>query len=133
MRVGNDEDAAPRGEPANQTIQVDALTDVQLVEHGEDGNDAGVVSRAPPPLPQKRSAEPSRARVIALMLVAVAAGTAIALGLVHFLLPSAPPPTTFAAPTTVTAPPPSAPPPTLRHVRLDDELVIRAGAPATEE
>ena len=131
MRVGTDEDAAPRGEPANQTIQVDALTDVQLVEHDED---MGVVSRAPPPLPPKRSAEPSRARVFALLVVAVAAGTAIALGLVHFLLPSAPAPTaTFAAPTTVAAPPPSAPPPTIRHVRLDDELVIRAGAPATEE
>ncbi len=93
----------------NRTIQIDALTDVQLVaiEH-----DVEAVSAAPPPLP-RRPTGPSRARVIGLTALASFTGLALALLAVHFLFPILFP-----------APPPA---PTVRRVTLDEELVIRAG------
>ena len=95
----------------NRTIQIDALTDVQLVptEH-----DVESVSAAPPPLP-RRPTGPSRARVIGLTALASLTGLALALLAVHFVFPILFP-----------APPPAAAP-TVRRVTLDEELVIRAG------
>lgn len=100
----------------NRTIQIDALTDVQLVptEH-----DVESVSAAPPPLP-RRTPAPSRARVIGLIALASLAGLVLALLAVHFLFP-----TIFPAPPPASAPPASAP--TVRRVTLDEELVIHAG------
>jgi len=96
---------------SNRTIQIDALTDVQLVatEH-----DVETVSAAPPPLP-RRASGPSRARVIVLTAIASLAGLAVALLAVHYLFPML-----FPAPAPASVP-------TVHRVQLDEELVIRAG------
>jgi hypothetical protein len=118
----------------NRTIQIDALTDVQLVDAASESDvegDAETSSAAPPPLPPKRAAEPagpSRGRAIGLTLVAVVLGTAFALAIVHFVFPTPPPPaaTTVTAATVASPPTPPAST-TVRRVQLDEELVIRAG------
>lgn len=126
--MDDDERKAPGGAAGNRTIQIDALTDVELVDHhaaeDDDGSNAGeaaVVGRAPPPLPPKQR---SPLKVAGLTIVAVVTGALCALGIVHFLLPSS-------APTTAGTPPSDAPAPAVRRVQLDDELVIRT-APAEE-
>jgi hypothetical protein len=96
----------------NRTIQIDALTDVQLVEDAIERAQAQV-SAAPPPLPSRRapqSPEPSQGRKIGLMLIAIVAGLGFAFGVIHFLFPA-----------------PTPQPPPVRQIRLDDELVIHAG------
>jgi hypothetical protein len=118
--VGDDEPKAPGG-AANRTIQIDALTDVQLVD---DHPDEPVVSRAPPPLPPKQAPGPSRARAFALTGLALVLGVVAALGVVHFLLP---------APPAATAPAPTAPSTgAVRRVQMDDEFVIRAADPGDD-
>jgi hypothetical protein len=118
-----DEDRKPVG---NRTIQIDALTDVELVDHhrpdaAADDDEAPIAGRAPPPLPRKAPRPPSLARNIGLTVIALATGVVFALGVVHFLFPSVP--TTAAT----TAPPTG---PEVRHLQLDEELVIRADEPA---
>jgi hypothetical protein len=108
----DDEESVPRAAP-NRTIQIDALTDVQLVDNEED---APLISRAPPPLPPRKP--PS---VWLLGGVVVITGVLGALG-AHFLIPSAP----------VSAPPPPAEPAApaeeaVRHVPLGEDFVILAG------
>lgn len=105
----DDEESVPRAAP-NRTIQIDALTDVQLVDNEED---APLISRAPPPLPPRKP--PS---VWLMGGVVVITGVLGALG-AHFLIPSAP----------VSAPPPPAAPAeeAVRHVPLGEDFVILAG------
>ncbi len=116
----DDEESVPRAAP-NRTIQIDALTDVQLVDNEED---APLISRAPPPLPPRKP--PS---LWLLGGVVVITGVLGALG-AHFLIPS--------APVSVPAPPPAEPAEpaeeAVRHVPLGEDFVILAGPaePAAE-
>lgn len=141
MADDDDSAAAPpaAGHP-NRTMQIDALTDVQLVDNADDAAEpdaeeaAPVPGRAPPPLPPSKKRSPA-AMVGGFALVVVVTGGLGALG-AHFLVPPAAAP----APVAVASPPPPAaePEPEMRHVRLDDEFVIGgpapdAGAPATAE
>lgn len=139
MTSSGDDEREP---PANGTIQVDALTDVQLVddvlaasrareEEEETSGDAPATS-LPPPLPRKppttEPAPSNNGRAIALTLLAAIVGAGLAFAAVHYLFPS---PT--AAPT-VSAPPPytAATSATPHRVTLDDELVIHAGSGASD-
>lgn len=143
-RVEEDEPDAPQPAAANRTIQIDALTDVQLVDQvaDEDGaTDEGAAPNvsAPPPLPRKQAEAPrSNGRALALTFVAVLAGGFLAFLAVHYLMPARPAPTQAAAPpftaATVASPPPttvtpSEPPSEVRHVQIDEEMVIRAADP----
>jgi hypothetical protein len=125
--VDDDERIPPGNAGTNRTIQIDALTDVQLVDQVADGDDgesdeAPVAVSAPPPLPPKRTVEPrSTGRTVMLTLVAVAAGGLFAFAIVHFVLTPAPPP----APAEVAAPET----PRVHRVQLDEELVIHAPSP----
>lgn len=95
--------------PPNRTIQIDALTDVQLVDHHEEL----VVSRRPPPLP------PRKPNLLVLALVVVVTGLLGAVA-AHFLLPEVAP-----------APAPSAvdpPAEVIREVPLDEAFMIHAGS-----
>lgn len=108
----DDDEGAPKAAP-NRTIQIDALTDVQLVDNEED--EAPLISRAPPPLPPRKP--PS---LWLLGGVVVITGVLGALG-AHFLIPSAP----------VSVPPPPAEPAepaeeAVRHVPLGEDFVILA-------
>jgi len=89
----------------HRTIQIDALTDVQLID---DALERAEGHAAPPPLP--RPPRTSRGRAIGLTMLAVVLGVAFALGVVRFLFP-APPPASVAP---------------VRQIQLD-ELVIHAG------
>lgn len=112
----DDEESVPRAAP-NRTIQIDALTDVQLVDNEEE---APLISRAPPPLPPRKP--PS---VWVLGGVVVITGVLGALG-AHFLIPPAP----VAVPA---APPPAEPAEeAIRHVPLSEDFVILANEPASE-
>jgi hypothetical protein len=119
-------------EPAsNRTIQVDALSDVQLVDSVESSTDEQVDSpavSAPPPLPRKRPPMPM-SRILGLTLLAIVAGGGLGFVAIHFLFP-APPPASVVAPTPTVAPPPSEPP-RVRRVVLGDDEVIRVSAPAS--
>lgn len=131
--VEGDDPKLPGGAPANRTIQIDALTDVELVDsHGDEPEEDPLPSRAPPPLPRKQAASPMR--TVGLTLLAITAGAMFALAVVHFVFPSPPPPVAAASPTTpASAPEPVAPAPrAMRQLRLDDEFVIRSSEPGSE-
>lgn len=122
-----------RGAPGNRTIQVDALTDVELIENAalreavsSDESEEGPAA-APPPLPPRSSLAGAPAATpakkagvpwIAIGLTVVITGV-LGAAAAHFLVPSAAP-----------APPAASPPPPATEVRrvitLDDELVISA-------
>ncbi len=127
--MGDDERKGP-GAAGNPTIQIDALTDVQLIDHAADaggaGDDVPAVS-VPPPLPRRTSPAPrSNARALGLTLLAVIAGLAFAFFVMEVLLPATPPvPASAASPPTSSPPPPSS---VVRRVDLDEELVIHAGS-----
>jgi hypothetical protein len=125
---GDDKPAAP---VPQGTIQIDALTDVQLIDQlasESSESEAPVAVSKPPPLPKKKPAPIGR--TIGLTLLAAIVGGSLAFAAVHYLFPSPP----VAAPVApVVAPPASAPPttaPAVRRVTLDDEpIVIRTSAP----
>ncbi len=115
----------------NRTIQVDALTDVQLIDQAADADDsesedAVGAGRAPPPLPPKRTAPRSTGRTVLLTLFAVMAGGLFAFAVVRFV--SEPAPTSAPTPpsTAIAAP---AEAPHVHRVQLDEELVIHAPSP----
>lgn len=129
--MGDDERKAP-----NRTIQIDALTDVQLIENAAEG------ASVPPPLPRRATAaEPpprSGARTLGLTLVAVIAGGAFAYLVMHVLMPQAPPapphptvtPSTIATPVPAPATPDPEAPAAVHRVQIDEELVIHAADPS---
>lgn len=124
--------------PGNRTIQVDALTDVELLENAEGRDDAEPAAEgaAPPPLPPRTSlkATPPATKPAGIPWLAIAVTVVITGGLgalgAHFLVPApaAPAaPAPAAAPTP--APEPPAPPAEVRRVTLDDEVIISAESP----
>lgn len=118
---------------SSQTVQVDALADVELVDNdpeegAEPPSEAPVVSM-PPPLPKR----PQRSPVVmglGFVGVVVVMGGLGALG-AHFLVPAAASPTPPVVAPVAAAPPAAAeaPAPEVRHVRLDDEFVIGGPEP----
>jgi hypothetical protein len=133
--VSDEEDK--RLAPGNRTIQVDALTDVELIESAaaeaaaaEEGAPA-----APPPLPPRTSlpaakpeAKPAGVPWLAIAITVVVTGTLGALG-AHFLVPAAAPPETPTPPAATPAPTAPAAPAEVRRVTLEDEVIISAESP----
>ncbi len=120
-----DEEEKPKAEASDgRTIRIDALTDVELLDHAaavddDDERESAAPAAAPPPLPKK--APPARTGLkIAGIVVALGAGVLCALAIVHFVFP---------APAAPPAPEAAASPAAVRHVHMDDELVIRTGTP----
>jgi hypothetical protein len=113
----HDSDAPP---PSSQTIQVDALSDVELLDQGAEPGEPPNVS-SPPPLPRKPKGASSARRAVELLAVVIVTGALGAVG-AHFVAPSAPAP---APPPPAAAPPPVIEP-EINHVILDEGLVIRA-------
>ncbi len=128
----------PEARDPNRTMQVDALSDVELLDQDADSSEGEALpsaspGRAPPPLPYRR---PS---VIAIVAVVVLAGILGAAG--SFLIPSAEPAATptAAPPSATEAPSPepaAAETEEVRHVPLGEEFIIRfdedAGLPPSE-
>ncbi len=131
LGVDDDDSQAPGKAPSHRTIQIDALTDVEIVDHGTDegGEEGGEdeaaapqVGRAPPPLPPKEGASPSMGKIVGLAFIALVVG---ALGVLaaHFAFPPAAP---TAPPAVAAAPPEASAPASVRQVHMAEELVIRA-------